>query len=125
MRALLWATASLLLLAGCGLPTGDTIPYSADSPELANASVSAEGIWESSPWSDAPWLPYPPQATIEVEHTLARVPRVVDVYISFDPDGFEPAPAAGDLARIITADEMVVGVRNDTESVLFARITAY
>ncbi len=115
------------LLAGCGLPTGDLIVYPADAPELAQASVSAEGVWESAPWSapDALWLPYPPQATVQVEHGLGRVPRSVDVYLSFDPMGSEPAPAAGDLARVIAVDETTVSVRNDTNARLFARIVLF
>lgn len=116
-----------LLLASCGLPTGELIVYDADAPELANASVSAEGVWESVPWSapDAPWLPYPPQATVQVEHGLGRVPRDVDVWLSFDAMGSEPAEAAGDLARLISIDESTLSVRNDTNARLFVRIVAY
>lgn len=125
--ALLATGAYALLATACGLPTGDLIVYEADSEELAHASVSPEGIWESAPWSepDALWLPYPAQATVQVEHTLGREPRVIEVYLSFDPMGTEPAPAAGDLARVIAVDETTLSVRNDTNARLFARIVAY
>lgn len=124
-RALLIALGASL--AACGLPTGELIVYDASAPELANASVSPEGVWESVPWSapDAPWLPYPPQATVQVEHGLGRIPREVSVYLSFDAMGSEPAPAAGDLARVISVDEMTLSVRNDTNARLFVRIVAY
>ncbi|MCB9591483.1 MAG: hypothetical protein H6719_02015 [Sandaracinaceae bacterium] len=125
-----WLAAGLLAsslgLGGCnGLPTGDTVLYAAGSPELANATVSPEGVWESSPWSGdgVLWLPYPAQATIDVEHGLGRVPRDVDIWISFEADGDAPAPASGDLARLIAIDESMISVRNSTNVVLYARIT--
>lgn len=123
-RLVLGALAGWLALAtaGCGLPTGETFFYAADSPELANASVSAEGIWESSPWEGASWLPYPGQATVEVEHGLGRTPREILVYISFSEAGGESALAAGDLSRIISVSDQTVAVRNDTNALLFARI---
>jgi len=119
--------ALALALTACGLPTGDTLIYPADAPELANASISAEGVWESAPWPGpgVTWLPYPGQATLEIEHGLGRVPRVVVVYISFAEDGAESAMAAGDLSRLIFVDEMTIGVRNDTNAQLFARFVAY
>ena len=119
--------ALALALTACGLPTGDTIVYPIDSPELANASVSAEGVWESAPWP-APgvtWLPYPGQATLEVEHGLGRVPRAVLVYISFSEDGSQSALASGDLSRVIAVDASTLSIRNDTNAQLFARFVAY
>ena len=117
----------VLLLTACGLPTGDSFFYAASSPELANASISPEGVWESAPWAapGSSWLPYPGQATIEVEHGLGRVPRSVEVYISFAEDGSESAMAAGDLSRLITVNDTTLAVRNDTNAQLFARIVAY
>ena len=125
MRARALIAAALVLGACNGLPTGDTIPYDAASPELANASVSPEGVWQSSPWSgtDVIWLPYPGQATIVVEHELGRVPTAADVWISFEEDGEAPAPASGDLARLISIDETFIAVRNSTNVQLWARIT--
>ncbi|MGE0789694.1 MAG: hypothetical protein AB7S26_28735 [Sandaracinaceae bacterium] len=121
------AMATGLAFSACTLPTGDLIVYEQTAPELAHASVSPEGVWESAPWSapDAPWLPYPSQATVQVEHTLGREPRVVNVYLSFDAMGSEPAAAAGDLARIVSVDETTLSVRNGTNAQLFARIVAY
>ena len=118
---------ALTLLSACGLPTGDVFVYPADAPELSDASVDAEGVWESAPWP-APgiaWLPYPGRATVEVEHGLGRVPRLVEVYISFAEDGSESALAAGDLARVISVDASTLAIRNDTNAQLFVRIVAY
>lgn len=113
-----------LSVASCGLPTGDTVFYPSDAPELANASESPEGVWESAPWSSptSVWLPYPAQITLEVEHGLGRVPRHVEVYISFEEDGRNAGVASGDLARIVAVDETTVTVRNGTNAQLFARI---
>ncbi|MCA9606016.1 MAG: hypothetical protein KC619_10500 [Myxococcales bacterium] len=124
-RALSVLAAALLLGACTGLPTGDTITYTATSPELAQAGVSAEGVWQSSPWSgaDVTWLPYPGQATIIVEHGLGRIPTDADVWISFAEDGDAPAPASGDLARLIEIDDTFISVRNSTNVQLWARIT--
>lgn len=121
-RALLAWTA--LALGSCGLPTGETIVYLAGSPELASASTTPEGIWQSSPWSGpgVTWLPYPGQATIVVEHGLGRIPASVEVWISFEPDGGAPAAAAGDLARLIAIDESTISIRNSTNVQLWARI---
>ena len=113
-----------LFLVSCSLPAGDTVYYPSDAPELANASESADGVWESAPWSgpESSWLPYPAQVTIEVEHGLGRVPRLVDVYVSFAEDGQNAGLASGDLARISAVDDMTVTVRNGTNAQLFARI---
>lgn len=121
--------ASFLLLAAislpaCGLPTGDLIVYTADDPELAHASVSDDGVWESVPWSapEARWLEYPPRVTVQLEHGLGYTPREVLVYLSFDPLGSEPALAAGDLARIVSVDATTVSVRNETSAAFFVRV---
>lgn len=114
----------LLLVASCSLPTGDTVFYSAAAPELTNASLSPEGIWESTPASnpDMIWLPFPGQVTLEVEHGLGRLPRAWLVYISFSEDGSDSVIASGDLARLVSLDETTVSIRNGTNAQLFARI---
>ncbi len=119
--------ALALTLTACGLPTGDDFFYSSDAPELANASVSPEGVWESAPWPGpgVTWLPFPGRATVEVEHGLGRVPRVVLAYISFVEDGGQSALAAGDLSRVITIDASTIAVRNDTNAQFFVRFVAY
>jgi hypothetical protein len=114
-----------LLLTGCALPTGDMVVYTAASPELAGASVSPEGIWESSPWSGTPWIAYPERITVQLEHTLGRAPRAVLVYLSFDADGIDPVLAAGDLASIVEVTETTITVRNDTNAALFVRVVAF
>lgn len=120
------ALVSLAVFAtACALPTGDTFVYDAASPELANASVDpTTGVWESNPWDGADWIPYPPQATVVLEHGLGRVPRDVWVYISFFPDGAESSLASGDLARYAARDETTLTIRNGTEVDLFMRVTA-
>lgn len=120
----------LLLLAlfasACGLPAGELVVYAEGDPELAAATVE-DGVWESAPWSEpgVEWLPYPPRATIQVEHTLGEEPRSVLVYLSFDPQGAQPAMAAGDLARIVAIDGESISVRNETSAGFFARIVAF
>lgn len=127
LRWIALVSSIVLALPACALPTGDMVVYTADSPELANASVSPEGVWESVPWSgqDTPWLPFPPRITAELEHTLGREPRVVLVYLAFDPEATEPALAAGDLARVVEVTETTVTVHNDTSGSYFFRVVAY
>ena len=112
-------------IAGCRLPTGDLIVYPADAPELAAASVTTEGTWESAPWEGSPWLPYPGRATVQVEHSLGYAPSVVLVYLSFEESGADPALAAGDLARLVEVDATTLVVRSDTSAFFFARIVAW
>ncbi len=119
--------ASLALVASCGVPMDELYVYTADSPELANASVSPEGVWESAPWSgqDAPWILYPPRATIELEHTLGREPTTVLVYLAFDEEATAPALAAGDLARIVEVTDTTITIHNDTSGSYFFRVVAF
>jgi hypothetical protein len=112
-------------IAGCRLPTGDLIVYPADAPELAAASVTPEGVWESCPWAGSPWLPYPGRASVQVEHSLGYAPPRVLVYLSFEASGADPALAAGDLARVVEVDATTLLVRSDTSAFFFARIVAW
>jgi hypothetical protein len=123
------APLALLLtsLAACALPTGETEVYTADSEELAHASVSADGVWESVPWEgqDTPWLEVGSRITVELEHTLGAEPRVVLVYLAFDPEATDPALAAGDLARVVDVTDTTVAVKNDTNATYFVRVVAF
>jgi hypothetical protein len=114
-------------LAACALPTGETAVYTADSPELAHASVSPDGVWESVPWAgqDAPWLEVGSRLTVELEHTLGFEPRVVLVYLAFDPEATDPALAAGDLARVVEVTDTTVAVKNDTNATYYFRVVAF
>lgn len=114
-------------LSACALPTGDTLVYTADSPELASASVSAEGVWESAPWmgQEAPWIELGPRVTVELEHTLGHEPRAVLVYLAFDPEATDPALAAGDLARVVEVTDTTVAVKNDTNAIYYVRVVAF
>lgn len=130
-RLLAWATLALTVStgllhgSGCALPgPGEPLVYTSDSPELAGASVQ-DGVWESAPWEGAPWLSFPPRTTLVLEHTLGRAPRAVWVYLAFDPEGTEPALAAGDLARISAVSETSVSVRNDTNAGFYCRVVAF
>lgn len=121
----LWMLASA---SGCsGIAMGEMNEYMLDSPELAHAGVSDAGVWESAPWSapDAPWIPYPPRVTVELEHTLGYAPSVVLVYISFDAEATTPALAPGDLAEILDVTDTTITVHNDTNGSYFIRVVAF
>lgn len=118
------AAACLWLAQGCGLPTGETVVYPADAPELANAGVR-DGVWESGPWEGVPWIPFPGRVTIEFEHSLGRAPTVVLVYLAFDPEGTDAALAAGELARVVEVTDGTLTIRNDTNAGFFVRVVAF
>ncbi len=118
----------MLGCAGCsGIAMGETVELTVDSPELAHASVSDAGVWESVPWSspDAPWLPYTPRVTAQLEHTLGYAPSVVLVYIAFDDAATMPALAAGDLAEIVDVTDTTITVHNGTNASFFFRVVAF
>ncbi|HJL20358.1 MAG TPA: hypothetical protein RMH99_32120 [Sandaracinaceae bacterium LLY-WYZ-13_1] len=115
--------ALLFALSACGLPTGDLIVLDADAPELSAASCE-DGVFESSPWSGAPWLAYGPRDTLQIEHCLGRTPRAIQPWISFEESGAEAVLASGDLARIVAVDETTITVKNETSAMFFARIVA-
>ncbi len=131
-RILVRSAAALgmaMLVPACGLPApGGVVVFAAGSPELAMASIDPEsGSWESAPWSpgEMGWIPYPPRGQIQLEHGLGRVPRTVLVYLSFERTGTSPGLAAGDLARLVDADETTVTVWNATNGTYFARVVAF
>jgi hypothetical protein len=123
--ALLLASLAATAL-GCGRPApGGVVIFTASAPELAMASIDPEtGSWESAPWTPGTtgWIPYPPRGQIQLEHGLGRIPRTVLVYLSFDRTGAMPGLAAGDLARVVDADESTITLWNDTNGSFFARV---
>lgn len=123
------AVAVIAFLPACGRPgAGGLVVFAAGDPLLAMASIDPEsGSWESAPWvpGEMGWIPYPGRGQIQVEHGLGRVPRTVLVYLSFDRTGASPGLAAGDLARLIDADETTVTVWNDTNGSYFARVVVH
>ena len=122
--SLMLLMAATVGTAGCTVEVDNAAVYTATSPELSGASLSTEGVWESTPWSDPnqPWLRYPGRGTIQLEHGMGRVPRLVMVYLAFDSVGTEPGLASGDLARLVDADENTVTIRNDTSASFFVRV---
>lgn len=138
--ALALAAGLSIFLAGSGCgrpPPGMVTRYEAGSPELAMSSFDPlTNVWQSAPWEGAAWIPYPGRATIQVSHTLGRVPRQVLVYLAFQEIPFDagpgpgegdtpPALAAGDLARVVDVTATTVTVWNDTNGAFFARIVLY
>ncbi len=98
--------------------------YNAASAELAGQSVDSMGVWESAPWNSR-WIPFPGRGQVLVEHSLNRVPRVVQCYLAFVQDGTNPVLAAGDLCRIAHIDEQSVTVWNDTNGQYFLRVVVH
>lgn len=106
-------------------PPGGLRMYPVGAPELARASVDPTShIWESAPLTGANLLPFPARAQVLVEHSLGRTPRNIQCYLSFVQMGGSPALAAGDLCRVVGADDQSVTVWNDTNGNFFVRITA-
>jgi hypothetical protein len=125
---LAWGAA----ITACGKPPpGNLDVLTPDDSRLAMAvsdrdpMTGAVRSWASAPWAGGEWIRYPGRIQLDVSHGLGRVPNVVLVYLSFAPDGRNPALAAGDLARIVEADETHVVVWNDTNGSYFARIVVF
>ncbi len=114
------ALAALFTL-GCGesQPSATVEINIGDLP--TSAGVDDRGQWQSSDWN-RDWLAYPAEATLRIEHGLGRTPRAVLVYMSFSPDGFGGALAAGDIARVQSVDEQYVTIQNATQEALFVRV---
>jgi hypothetical protein len=111
--------ASCLFIAACGDASAQ--PMREVTPP--NASVE-DGIYESSPWNgtEFPYLEYPGDTRLLVNHTLLRNPRIVLVYVSFEEDGRRAALAAGDIARIEHATADTVLLHNATEQRFWLRL---
>lgn len=122
--------AALALLVALGLSACQSFGSSldvidADDSRLMGASLSPEGLWESSSWDGraTPWLPFPARTVLDIEHGLGRNPRVVLVYLAFDETGDGAALAAGELATLpMPPDGERVQVFNSTNANFFARV---
>ena len=114
---------ALLLLVACS-SAGAQAPVEVDPP---CASVEDE-VWESSPWQSSAvacgYLEYAGDTTYRIAHSLGRVPRSVDLYVSFSPEALSVAPPAGDMARIQAVTDTHIEVRNRTDADFFLRVVA-
>ena len=113
----------LLFVVACNA-AGAQAPIEVDPP-----CDSVEGdAWESNPWTSAVagcgYLEYDGETTYRIAHTLGRVPRSVDLYVSFSAAGDSVAPPAGDMARIQEVSDTHIEVRNQTEAQFFLRVVA-
>ena len=111
-----------LALSGCGEASGDDY-IERESP---CAELDAAGqVWESAgfpPDNRCDWLDFPGFTTVLIPHDLPTVPRSIEVYLSFDPEGSISAPAAGDLARIVSVDAEAIELRNRTDQFFYAKV---
>ncbi|MFT5355684.1 MAG: hypothetical protein ACI9KE_002903 [Polyangiales bacterium] len=113
----------LLFLVACNA-AGAQAPVDVDPP---CASVE-DGVWESNPWTSVDptcgYLEYAGETTYRIAHDLGRVPRSVDLYVSFSAAGDSVAPPAGDMARIQEVSDTHIEVRNQTDAEFFLRVVA-
>ncbi|MBX3247347.1 MAG: hypothetical protein KF901_09205 [Myxococcales bacterium] len=123
------ATASALplscLLGGCG-DAGAQAVIEVSEAELPCASSAPGEPWESTAWPDGsgacPWLRFEGRRTYRIAHGLGRAPRSVLVYLSFEEDGTSSAPSAGDMSRILTANDAFVELRNGVNQDFYLRV---
>ena len=116
--------ALLFVLAACDQSTDPSsiVLGAGDLPPSAGYDM-ASGTWQSVGFDAGDrWHDYPGRVTLSIEHGLPRAPRVVLVYISFEPDGSGATLASGDLAQVDGVDATTVVVHNRTDADLFCRV---
>jgi len=117
--------ALLPLAAACG-DAAALDPLELESTCAETQLLGGEiAAWESAGWPPDPrcdWLPFDGRRTVELSHGLGRTPADIAIYLAFEPDGRMGAPAAGDLARILAADETTVHLRNETNQDFFLKV---
>lgn len=113
----------LLLLVACNA-AGAQAPVDVEPP----CDSVEDGVWESNPWTsadpDCGYLEYAGETTYRIAHSLGRVPRSVDLYLSFSAAGDSVAPPAGDMTRIQEVSDTHIEVRNQTDAEFFLRVVA-
>lgn len=121
------ALALALVDAGCTAQAADMRHISLKDDELAKASATDTGGWQSAPWSQARWLTFPGRTAVEIEHDLGRKPDSVIVYLSFigdDRKGNERTSflGAGDTAHIYAVTDTTITVENTTAADFYLRV---
>lgn len=113
--------------AGCTARAADMQHVSLTDDELADASQTEAGGWQSAPWSRTRWLSFPGRTAVEIEHPLGRKPDSVIVYLSFvgdDRKGNERTSflGAGDTAHIYAVTDTTITVENTTAADFYLRV---
>jgi hypothetical protein len=131
------ATLALAAIAGCGGSSGDDDVREVALVDLPCATLDpTTGIWETAPFPSVaacgaidagvgaccPWIELPGHTIVQIEHPLARIPRVVDPWISFSEFGVGSTVGSGDSLRLRTADDTYVVVENNTDQRFYLRI---
>lgn len=124
-RALASTLALAFALAGCGTASADD-PVRLTAAELPCSDFdAAANSWQSSPFPPAGgclWVAFDGGTTYEIEHTLGRAPRDVQLYLAFNAEGERSSASAGDTGIIVSAESDLVVVRNSTEQDFFVRV---
>lgn len=112
-------------LSACGEAGAQTI-IRVEATDLACADHDvALDVWESAGWpGTCDWLLFDGGATLEVEHPLGRVPKLVLIYIAFEADGQNATVGHGDSGIIEGASDTTITVRNDTQQRFYVRLVA-
>jgi len=118
--------ALLPLAVACGdAAAQDPIVLASACAEVETLASGEIVAWESAGWppdARCDWLPFDGRTTVDLAHGLERTPRSVEVYISFEPDGFSSTPASGDVARIVSADASAIQLRNAQNEDFFLKV---
>ena len=124
-----WVSVATGLVVASALGTGGCLSGAAcdttdnGNPEEAYGGGStANGVYQSSPWNQG-YLDFPGGHRYAFVHGLGQAPASVDVYLAFQPDPDRAAPCAGNSC-LISADDTLVHVKNDTCSEFWVRVVA-
>lgn len=101
-------------------------PIDVFAEDLPCASAAGES-WESAEWppfesAECRWMEFDGRRTYRIAHPLGRRPQGIQLFLSFNEDGRDAAPSAGDPTRIIAVNDDTLVLRNGSNQDFFLKV---
>ena len=109
--------------SGCNASACDTSP-DANPPQRFTGGVTVDGVYQSTPSWQNGFLDYPGGKRYEFVHNLGAAPPNIDVFLAFDTNASGGATKCAGNTCIVTADDQLIRVRNDTCAEFWIRVVA-